>query len=118
MEYCTPVICMLPSKQIREAPVIHNVAILDAACHFFKVSEADLFSRTRERRVLWPRHITMYIMNMHTGKTLSDVGRLFNRDHTTVINAKKQVEDLRLTDPGFRSLFDRFLYYIQSKSLI
>ena len=64
----------------------------------FKVSLADLQSKSRKKSIAFPRQIAMFLSRKHTEETLVDIGRLFNRDHSTVMHAIKVVSDLSRRD--------------------
>lgn len=67
---------------------------------YFKVRVADLRSERRERSIARPRQIAMYLAKKLTVRSLPDIGRKFDRDHTTVMHAVKKVEELMQTDSG------------------
>jgi chromosomal replication initiator protein len=52
----------------------------------------DLRSRSRRRRVAQPRQFAMYLCRNSTDASLKDIGRAFNRDHTSVMYAIGVVE--------------------------
>lgn len=66
----------------------------------------EMMSKRRERSVARPRQIAMYLAKHLTTKSLPDIGRAFNRDHTTVLHGIKAVEELRLKDPLFKEETD------------
>jgi chromosomal replication initiation ATPase DnaA len=52
----------------------------------------DLRGTDRTRRVAWPRQEAMAEIRRHRqDMSLPDIGRFFNRDHTTVIHALRAV---------------------------
>ncbi|MBU1566493.1 MAG: chromosomal replication initiator protein DnaA [Proteobacteria bacterium] len=57
----------------------------------FKVSLEDLRSRSRKRSITFPRQVAMYLSRKYTDESLSDIGKTFNRDHSTVLHAIKAV---------------------------
>ncbi len=57
----------------------------------FKVSTEELKSRSRKRAVTFPRQVGMYLARKHTDESLADIGRLYNRDHSTVLYAIKVI---------------------------
>jgi chromosomal replication initiator protein len=57
----------------------------------FKVSVEDLRSRSRKRSIAFPRQVAMYLSRKYTEESLTDIGRAFNRDHSTVLHAIKVV---------------------------
>lgn len=57
----------------------------------FKVSIEDLRSRSRKRSIAFPRQVAMYLARKHTEESLADIGKAFNRDHSTVLHSIKAV---------------------------
>jgi len=60
-------------------------------CKDYKITFEDMMSGSRKRTIVLPRMVLMYKL-YQTGFTLTEVGAIFNRDHTTVINAIRQIE--------------------------
>lgn len=80
-------------------------AIEQAVVQVFGVGQEDLRRITRGRaNVALARQVAMYLAHVVCGMTLTDTGRLFGRDRTTVAHACSVIEDRR-DDP----LFDRAL---------
>ncbi len=68
----------------------------------YNVSRADLLSSRRTANVVRPRHIAMYLAKILTLRSLPEIGRLFGgRDHTTVLNAVRKMENLVSIDGAF-----------------
>jgi chromosomal replication initiator protein len=64
------------------------------------VKLSDLTSTSRERHIVRARQIAMYLSRTLTLKSLAEIGKNFGgRDHTTVMHAIKQIEDLIQSDP-------------------
>lgn len=72
----------------------------------YNVRTSELMSKRRERSIARPRQVAMYLAKALTTKSLPDIGRAFDRDHTTVIHAVKTIEDLREKDAAFRDETD------------
>lgn len=73
-------------------------------CDFIKYSTAkafgirscDLDSRTRKQAdIAFARQIAMYIAHVRLGLNLGEVGKVFQRDRTTVGHACRLIEDKR-----------------------
>ena len=62
----------------------------------------DLGSRSRRRQVVRPRQFAMYLCRRYTDASLKDIGRAFNRDHTSVMYAVDVVERRILERPQLR----------------
>ncbi|HEY7356377.1 MAG TPA: helix-turn-helix domain-containing protein, partial [Ktedonobacterales bacterium] len=58
---------------------------------------ADLRGKQRDRRIVLPRHIAMYLMHQETDASSTDIGNeLGGRDHTTAIHGYEKIaEDIK-----------------------
>ena len=72
--------------------------IRDKTAAHFNVKVADLRGVRRQREIARPRQIAMYLSKTLTTRSLPDIGRVFDRDHTTVMHAVKTIESLLKTD--------------------
>jgi len=72
----------------------------------YNIRVAEMTSKRRDRPVARPRQIAMFLSKELTTKSLPDIGRAFDRDHTTVIHAVKAIEQLREKDPVFKEETD------------
>jgi len=67
--------------------------ILRIVSRHYGVSKTDILSPRRQRSVVWPRQIGMYLSKQMTQRSLPEIGRRFgNRDHTTVLHAIRKIE--------------------------
>jgi chromosomal replication initiation ATPase DnaA len=68
------------------------------------IGVSELRGRSRGRAaVAFARQTAMYLAHVHFGISLSQVGRTFGRDRTTVAHACARVEDRR-DDPRFEHM--------------
>jgi chromosomal replication initiator protein len=79
-----------------------------ATCEAFGVSEAELVSTARARRLVWPRQVAMFLARELTDQTLPAIGRAFGgRDHTTVLHACRRTAERMAADPeAYRAVQD------------
>lgn len=67
-------------------------AINKATCQYYKVSTADVKSKSRSQNITKARHVSMYLCRKLLSNTQEEIGRFFgNRDHTSVIHAVTKV---------------------------
>lgn len=64
----------------------------------FNISVREMQSSRRARTVARPRQIAMYLAKQLTSRSLPEIGRKFDRDHTTVMHAVRKVEELIMED--------------------
>lgn len=72
--------------------------ISDLIARQFKVSVDDMKSRSRKKTLTFPRQIAMYLCRKFTDDSLAEIGRAFNRDHSTVLHSIKKVTTLSARD--------------------
>ena len=71
------------------------------------VSVADIDSERKQKEIVIPRQVAMYIAKNLTSKSLPEIGKSFGgRDHATVIYAVKKVRDLMTTNPKMELLIN------------
>ena len=78
----------IPEKEITVKEIQY------AVCGHYQIGLTDLKSARRERRLARPRQLAMYLAKVLTPQSLPDIGKAFERDHTTVMHAVKTIEDL------------------------
>ncbi|BAQ16145.1 chromosomal replication initiator protein DnaA [Methyloceanibacter caenitepidi] len=77
--------------------------ILRTVSKHYGVNRSDLLSGRRNRSIVRPRQIGMYLAKLLTSRSLPEIGRRFgNRDHTTVLHAIRKVEQLMSDDTQLR----------------
>lgn len=60
----------------------------------YKVRIPDLKSKTRTKPLVVARQVAMFLVKKHLDRSLVDIGRSFGgKDHTTVMNALRRIED-------------------------
>ena len=64
----------------------------------FNVSVKDMQSKSRKKAVTTPRQIAMYLARKYTEDSLVDIGKVFNRDHSTVLHSIKVVSNKLIRD--------------------
>lgn len=64
-----------------------------------------ILGKSRSREIVEVRHIAMYLVCWHTTLSLKAIGKIFNRDHSSVIHARDTVSDLLDTSAEFRYKF-------------
>ena len=60
----------------------------------FSISIADMLGKKKVRNIAEPRMIAMYLSRRLTGRSSTEVGQAFGRNHATVLHAEKQIPAL------------------------
>ncbi len=86
--------------------VLSAATICELVSRQFNISVQDLQSRSRKKSITFPRQIAMYLARKHTEESLVDIGRTFNRDHSTVLHSIKVVSSQLLRDNSLSAQVD------------
>lgn len=65
---------------------------------FYKVKHADIIGPSRDRNVTYPRQIAIYLCRQLLDLPFNDIGKKFNRNHTTIMHSVSKVEDQLLSN--------------------
>jgi chromosomal replication initiator protein len=81
--------------------------VVDAVCRYYKVDPTTLRGKARDKDIVLPRHVAMYLMRQKTQASLVDVGReLGGRDHSTVLNGCDRIQAESQSDVQLRRDLD------------
>ena len=81
--------------------------IIDVVSEHLNISANDIRSTKRNQDIATARQIVMYICRTYTVMSLQSIGKAVGgKDHTTVINGIKRVEDKMKKDASFKNTID------------
>ena len=66
--------------------------IITQVCKFYNIDDAVIRSAKKSKGVADARQVAMYLIRQLTNLSFPDIGKEFDRDHTTVMHAVKKVE--------------------------
>ena len=74
----------------------------------YNVDVKDLKGEKKNASIVMPRQVAMYLACVMTDMSSTDIGRAFgNRDHSTVLHARKKIEAKVSDDPFFLELVNK-----------
>ncbi|MDP3948057.1 MAG: chromosomal replication initiator protein DnaA, partial [bacterium] len=69
--------------------------VLEVICQYFNLSQKELTGANRQKELVLPRHIAMFILSEHLNLTVEKTGLLLGkRDHTTVMHGRDKIKKL------------------------
>ena len=89
--------------------------ILDEVARTFNVTTEDIKSSQRTASLTKARRISIYIMRQITGLSTLEIGKEFNRDHSTVVYTLKKVEEEIEKDSYIKSTITDIIKNIKSQ---
>ena len=67
--------------------------IISVIASYYKINKSDITGKSRKKEFIFPRHLSIYLVRQITNLSQTQIGKLFgNRDHSTVINAIKNID--------------------------
>ncbi|MGH2494783.1 MAG: chromosomal replication initiator protein DnaA [Ktedonobacteraceae bacterium] len=67
--------------------------IAEAVAEYYHLSLEDMCSKQRDKHIVMPRQISMYLMRQETQASLLEIGQMFGgRDHSTVLHAFEKID--------------------------
>lgn len=80
----------------------------------FNIKMEDFNSKRKTQSVAWPRQIAMFLTTDLTDLSLPEIGREFNRDHSTVVHARDVVKERIEKDPFFAAEINQIILDIKT----
>ncbi|MDR1608254.1 MAG: hypothetical protein LBT38_07600 [Deltaproteobacteria bacterium] len=80
--------------------------IIKLVCQNCHLGETDLASNSRERNIKDARAIAMYLVRNFTNLTYSNIGKVFNRKHSTTLHAIETIKNRLKNDPNLKAKLD------------
>lgn len=67
--------------------------VLEGVCRYYNVDLERIRGKQREREIVWPRQVAMYLMRQETSASLLQIGmELGGRDHTTIMHGWEKIQ--------------------------
>lgn len=84
---------MLANHFINESGTRFTIETIQAAVEdFYHVSHSDLVSKKRSRPIAHPRQVAIYLARELINTTYAEIGKAFNRDHSTIMHSFDLIE--------------------------
>ncbi len=80
--------------------------IIKEVAKYYNISAEKLLSNTRSKEMVLPRQVSMYLVRNLTKCTLPEMGRIFSRDHTTVLHSINKIEDFVKSSPDMTNVIN------------
>lgn len=82
----------------------------------FNVSREDIVSPKRSHDIAEARHLSIYLIRKITDISLPSIGKIFNRDHTTVLSSINKVEKRIVNNNPYRIKVNEMMKEITGKT--
>ncbi len=83
--------------------------IIDTVAEHFDINPQEIRSKGRSKNVAYPRQIVMYLCKKLTGSSITKIGEILDRDHSTVLHGYNKIEDDISKDQSIRNTVDMLI---------
>ena len=91
--------------------------IMDVVCKYYNVKKVDLIGKKKNKEIVDPRQICIYLITELMDTPLIAIGNAFGgRDHTTIIHARDKIADNIKTDKSLKTNIDDLTAMIKNIS--
>lgn len=87
--------------------------IIERVAEHYEVSPADILGKRRNRPLVLPRHVAMWLIRKLTARSFPDIGRVFQRDHATVQHACRKISNQLDQDHQLRRSVEQLEHALQ-----
>jgi chromosomal replication initiator protein len=106
-----PITLEIAQKNLRDVlastPILSIETIQKAVADTYSISINDPKGQKRNRKIVYPRQLAMYICREMTDFSTTEIGEAFGgRDHTTVMHSIEKIQGLFITDPSLDSTIE------------
>ena len=94
---------MLSLGNDNREPRLNSQQIAQAVAEYYRISLDAMCGKQRDKHVVMPRQIAMYLIRQETQASLLEIGKLFGgRDHSTVLHACEKIDRAINLNPTLR----------------
>jgi len=94
--------------------LINTHTIKKCVAKHFKIDISDFNSKRKTHSIAWPRQIAMFLSTELTDMSLPEIGREFERDHSTVVHAREKIKEEIEKDPFFAAQLNQIIADIKA----
>lgn len=93
--------------QTTQRRLVSTADVVDAVCRYYRVEPRAIRGKARDKEVVLPRQVAMFLMRQRTQSSLVDIGReLGGRDHSTVLHGCDRIQSEAQGDVQLRRDLD------------
>ncbi len=113
VDTCRNILADMISETQKEI-TLHLITI--QVCNYYNISVSQIMEKSRKPQVSFPRQVAMYLANLMIPQlSLKDIADYYHRkDHTTVLYAKRMIENQFRNDNEFRAQIESLINNIRS----
>jgi len=106
----------LKDLEISQSQSITIDKIMNIVCSYYNIKKIDLIGKKKNKEVVDPRQICMYLVTELMDVPLIAIGNAFGgRDHTTIMHARDKISKKIKTDKSLKTNIDDIIAMIKAR---
>lgn len=78
--------------------------IIEVCCRYYKVSKEDMIGKKKNKEIVYPRQMCIYLITEILSMPLASIGQIFGgRDHTTIMYARDKISGELKNNPHIKT---------------
>ena len=95
---------MSPLQHNSQPSLLDGKRIAQVVAAYYHLSFEQMCGKQRDKHIVLPRQIAMYLIRQETQVSLTEIGQLFGgRDHSTVLHAWQKIDRALPTNPTLQN---------------
>jgi chromosomal replication initiator protein len=96
-------------------PALTPKLIMDVVATHYGVSPDAIRGKQRDKRTALARQVAIYLLRQETRYSLTEIGKLLNRDHSTIVHNLARISQSMKTDPDLAASVERLRRELKRK---
>ncbi|QKT05110.1 DnaA ATPase domain-containing protein [Mycoplasma sp. OR1901] len=92
-EYVEGIIKNIFENVIKNNDNVSHESIIKHVAKYYKVSSKEILGKSRKKEIVLARHLSIIMVKNILNKSSTEIGKIFNRDHTTILSALNKLND-------------------------
>ena len=92
--------------------LVESTDVIAFLAKHFNLTKADVVQQSRKKELVRVRDIITYLLRVHGDMSFPAIGRLIDRDHTTIMHSYKKMQGIIASQPELEAGMGRLIAYL------
>ena len=95
---------------------IDGTKIVNSASEKYNIPADEILGKKRSKDIVWARHMSVYVMRKLADMSFNDIGKFFNRDHSTIMASVEKIEKESESNPSVAKEIQELIDIVKIKA--
>lgn len=95
---------------------IDGTKIVNSAAEKYGIPADDILGKKRTKEIVRARHMAVYVMRKLADMSFNDIGKFFNRDHSTIMSSVEKIEKEAYINPAVAKEIQELIDIVKIKA--